>query len=98
MSFRPALVDPQGGPITGKEGGPMSLAKPASNWSHVTDKRHITSGQLWRRLIAVNGKGRVRGINGMLASTPRSLPSSTSGLARRPGIRCRIVVLEKVLI
>jgi DNA-directed RNA polymerase specialized sigma24 family protein len=40
MSFRPALVDPQGGPITGKEGGPMSLAKPAINWSHVTGKRH----------------------------------------------------------
>jgi hypothetical protein len=39
MSFRPALVDPQGGPITGKEGGPMSLAKPAINWSHVAGKR-----------------------------------------------------------
>ena len=35
MSFRPALVDRQGGPITGKAGGPMSLAKPAINWSHV---------------------------------------------------------------
>jgi hypothetical protein len=33
-------VDAQGGPITGKEGGPMSLAKPAINWSHVTGKRH----------------------------------------------------------
>jgi hypothetical protein len=33
-------VDPQSGPITGKEGGPMSLAKPAINWSHVTGKRH----------------------------------------------------------
>lgn len=40
MSVRPALVDLQGGPITGKEGGPMSLAKPAINWSHVTGKRH----------------------------------------------------------
>jgi hypothetical protein len=37
---KPVLVDPQGGPITGKEGGPMSLAKPALNWSHVTGKRH----------------------------------------------------------
>jgi hypothetical protein len=42
MSFRPALVDPQGGPTTGKEGGPMSLAKPAINWSHVTGKRTQT--------------------------------------------------------
>src|SRR5271170_4224559 len=41
MSFRPALVDPQGGPMTGKEGGPMSLAKPAINWSHVTGKRQM---------------------------------------------------------
>ena len=43
MCFRPALVDPQGGPITGKEGGPMSLAKPAINWSHVTGKRQRLS-------------------------------------------------------
>lgn len=41
MSFRPALVDRQGGPITGKAGGPMSLAKPAINWSHGAGKRHI---------------------------------------------------------
>jgi hypothetical protein len=40
MSLRPASVDAQGGPMTGKEGGPMSLAKPAINWSHVTGKRH----------------------------------------------------------
>ena len=39
MSLRPALVDPQGGPITGNGGGPMSLAKPAASWSHVTGKR-----------------------------------------------------------
>ena len=39
MRLRPAEVDPQGGPITGKEGGPMSLAKPATKWSHVTGKR-----------------------------------------------------------
>jgi len=32
-------VDPQGGPITGKRGGPMSLAKPAASWSHVAGKR-----------------------------------------------------------
>ena len=42
MSLRPALVDPQGGPMTGKEGGPMSLAKPAINWSHVAGKRHLS--------------------------------------------------------
>ena len=42
MSLRPAWVDPQGGPITGNEGGPMSLAKPAASWSHVTGKRHRT--------------------------------------------------------
>jgi hypothetical protein len=29
MSLRPAAVDPQGGPITGKRGGPMPLAKSA---------------------------------------------------------------------
>src|SRR5665213_3230316 len=29
----------RGGPITGKEGGPMSLAKPGIYWSHVTGKR-----------------------------------------------------------
>jgi hypothetical protein len=39
MSLRPALVDAQGGPITGKRGGPMSLAKPAASWSHVAGKR-----------------------------------------------------------
>ena len=40
MSLRPASVDPQGGPITGNGGGPMSLAKPAASWSHATGKRH----------------------------------------------------------
>ncbi len=39
MCLRPALADPQGGPITGKRGGPMSLAKPAAAWSHVAGKR-----------------------------------------------------------
>ena len=39
MSLRPALVDPQGGPMTGNGGGPMSLAKPAVSWSHVAGKR-----------------------------------------------------------
>ena len=39
MSLRPAEVDPQGGPITGKRGGPMPLAKPAASWSHVAGKR-----------------------------------------------------------
>ena len=47
MSFRPALADPQGGPITGKESGPMSLAKPAINWSHLTGKRHRLKGLEW---------------------------------------------------
>ncbi|HEX9546800.1 MAG TPA: hypothetical protein VF942_05650, partial [Acidimicrobiales bacterium] len=38
---RPALVDPQGGPMTGNRGGPMPLAKPAAaTWSHVAGKRH----------------------------------------------------------
>lgn len=40
MTPRPASVDAQGGPMTGNGGGPMSLAKPAANWSHVTGKRH----------------------------------------------------------
>src|SRR5450759_1876471 len=44
MSLRPASVDPQGGPITGNGGGPMSLAKPAASWSHVTGKRHALLG------------------------------------------------------
>jgi hypothetical protein len=40
MSLRPVVADPQGGPITGNGGGPMSLAKPPAQWSHVTGKRH----------------------------------------------------------
>ena len=44
MSLRPALVDPQGGPITGKRGGPMLLAKPAGTWSHVAGKRQWAAG------------------------------------------------------
>ena len=39
MSLQPALVDGQGGPITGNGGGPMPLAKPAASWSHVAGKR-----------------------------------------------------------
>ena len=45
MSLRPALVDPQGGPITGKRGGPMLLAKPAGTWSHVAGKRQESGNQ-----------------------------------------------------
>ena len=44
MSLRPVVADPQGGPITGNGGGPMSLAKPPAQWSHVTGKRHGASG------------------------------------------------------
>ena len=40
MIPRPALVDGQGGPITGNEGGPMPLAKLPVSWSHVAGKRH----------------------------------------------------------
>ena len=40
MSLQPALVDGQGGPITGNGGGPMPLAKPAASWSHMAGKRH----------------------------------------------------------
>ena len=58
MSFRPALVDRQGGPITGKEGGPMSLAKPAINWSHVAGKRHLwTKGPGHRSEVACPHRG-----------------------------------------
>ena len=53
MSFRPALVDPQGGPITGKRGGPMSLAKPATNWSHVAGKRHSSSNRAQTAVLQV---------------------------------------------
>lgn len=40
MTPQPALVDPQGGPMTGNGGGPMPLAKPGATWSHIAGKRH----------------------------------------------------------
>ena len=44
MTLRPALVDPQGGPMTGNRGGPIPLAKPAVTWSHAAGKRHSGLG------------------------------------------------------
>lgn len=43
MTPRPASVDAQGGPMTGNGGGPMSLARPAATWSHMTGKRQASA-------------------------------------------------------
>ena len=65
MSLRSALVDPQGGPITGNGGGPMSLAKPAASWSHVTGKRQSDGG-----VFAFGDAAFLGGQSGMSVSGP----------------------------
>jgi transposase InsO family protein len=46
MTLRPALVDPQDGPMTGNRGGPIPLAKPAATWSHAAGKRQASIAKL----------------------------------------------------
>ena len=56
MSLRPAWVDAQGGPITGNGGGPMPLAKPAVNWSHLAGKRQRVATDRYSRPIVTFGQ------------------------------------------
>ncbi len=77
MTARPALVDPQGGPMTGNRGGPMPLANQRlpvpSRW-----QRQPLSGAL--RAVEKTAPGPPEAIRFLLAARPRRV----EGLVAEP--------------